>query len=253
MKKVQYMLEQRLGPYCNNYIPGIHSSAASAIRPFYTKATIEKKFAKTTSVNVVLGISGMEKDKARMIDDFFYVDHGYFKREWTTGFFRLIRNNLHLTRVIGNHENRLEKFGVEIQPYRKTGRSILVVSPGEIMAQFLGIEGIGEAMAEECRKYTDRPVYVKPKDGTPLMHALRDVWAVVCPVSVGGVDAAMAGIPVFSTPMCPSWPINSGDLKDLDNPTYPERYEWANSLAWSTWHFDEIPFIPYKTYQQCES
>ena len=208
---------------------------------------------KARNIPVVVGLLDGNAANTRG-KDHLYADHSYFNRGWENNVFRIIRRGIHLTRVISHKVDRLKtRFGIEIQPYRKDGKHILVLAPGETIAKFYGKENIAEEMAAECRKYTDRPVIVRKKcfkaNYPKFMEHLRDAWAVVSPFSVGGVEAAIAGYPVFSTQLCPSWPINAGPLENLDKPEFPERYEWANSLAWSSWHLKELGSIDYREYQ----
>ena len=182
--------------------------------------------------------------------DYLYIDHSYFKRGWKHKHFRLIRSYPHLTRVIPQTKDRLQKFDVILKPYRNNGSHIVVYAPGRTISTVYQNEGIENKMAEELKKYTDRPISIMIK-GHNFTEALVDAWAVVCPVSVAGVEAAVAGYPVFSTHMCPTWPINSGSLSKIENPVLHERYDWANSLAWASWHIDEIKHINYAEYQ-CE-
>lgn len=199
-----------------------------------------------TIAPVIFGLdNGMvEKHRGK---DYFYLDHAYFKRGWHNGVYRLVRGAPHLTRVIPHEEDRLARYGVVLKDYRTNGSHIVVMRPGVWMAKIYKAEGLMDEMIAEVKKYTDRKIIVKTK-GSPMDEALRDAWAVVSPFSVAGVDAAVAGYPVYSTHMCPSWPI-SGQLKDIESPTLPDRYAWANSLAWSTWHTDDIKTIDYRNYQ----
>jgi hypothetical protein len=180
--------------------------------------------------------------------EFLYVDHSYFMRGWHNKMCRIVRNATHLTRVIKHETDRLRRFNVEIKPYRTNGSHVVVLAPGKWLAKVHKKQGIEHEMAAELRKYTDRRIEVQFK-GSPLLDRLKDAWAVVSPFSVGGAEAAVAGYPVFSTPLCPSWPVSAGELKDIESPTLHERYEWANSLAWSSWSADEFGSINFKEYQ----
>lgn len=171
-------------------------------------------------------------------------------RDWEHKNVRIVRGGVHLTRVVPGKSCRLGKFGVKLRDYRRTGSKVVVLKPGKIASHVLGIVGKADEMADECRKHTDREIVIKPKDGKPLGPYLDDAWAVICPMSVAAVEALVWGVPVFSTPMCPSWPMNAGTLQDIENPALHERYEWANSLAWATWHESELHAINYRDYQR---
>jgi hypothetical protein len=201
-------------------------------------------------VPTVLGLLDGDIQKQQS-DNFLYVDHSYLRRGWEKGNFRLIRGGPHLTRIIPHKEDRLEsKFNVKLQPYHSNGSHIVVLVPGEHMLKFYKEPNIAKQMADECKKYTDRHIVFKKKmDGHDLFRVLKGAWAVICPYSVAGVEAAIAGYPVFSTPRCPTWPINAGALSDIEKPILHDRYEWANSLAWASWHQSELRSINYREYQ----
>ena len=57
------------------------------------------------------------------------------------------------------------------------------------------------------------------------------------------------GVPVFSTPHCCSWPINAGPLEKIETPERPDRHAWACSLAYASWHADELERIDFRNYQ----
>ena len=193
-------------------------------------------------------IVGMDRVQS-IPPDALYADHAYFRRGWSNDSFRLVRGGIHLTRIIKPKSDRLTRLGASIQPYRKTGRHIVAIVPGNYIAFWMKIEGLLASMLAEVRKHTGRPVRMQTK-GQPLGEALTDAWAVVCPVSVAGVEAAMAGIPVFSTPRCPTWPINAGPLSAIETPMYHDREDWAQSLAGATWLTSEVADIDFKHYQQ---
>lgn len=183
-------------------------------------------------------------------DDFLYCDHAYFQRGWDRYNFRLIRKGHHLNRVL-DRPDRLKRWGVEIEPWRKGGRSVVVIPPSQYYLDLYGLRDWLRVTLEELGRYTDRPIHVKHTKGR-LRECLleeRDAWAVVCAMSVAGAEAALMGVPVFSSSTCCSWPVNAGDLSKIETPERPERYEWANSLAWATWNADELEKIDFRDYQ----
>lgn len=177
-----------------------------------------------------------------------YLDHAYFARGWHYGNFRAVRGGIHLTRIIPPREPRLRHFGVQMAPYRKDGRKVLVLVPSFRVEAMIGRKDMAQEMAAEARKRTDRPVVLK-EGKTGLAEALRDTWVVICPVSVGGVEALVAGVPVISTPYCPSWPL-SNKMNDIESPELFDRQEWAESLAGATWNTSEIGGVDWRNYQR---
>ncbi len=188
---------------------------------------------------VILGLTGGEAKKHRG-SDFLYIDHSYFRRGWEWGMFRLTRGWCHLTTVKKRPDDRLKLLKVQIEPWRKTGRRIVVIPPSVFQAQFV-THWTQETLAR-LAALTDRPVFVKEQKGG-LRECLSDAWAVVSWASVAGVEAALMGVPVFPTELCPSYPVRSGPLERIETPEHPERHEWACSLAYASWHVSEIKQI----------
>ena len=215
-----------------------------------TKNQLQDKVRGAAAVLQMPVILGLDKGmiQANWGRDYLYIDHAYFQRGLANGHFRLVRNAPHLTRIIKHDTDRLGRFGVTLKEYRKNGEHIVVVVPGSWMARTYRKPDIAQEMHDECRKFTDRKIVMKLKGGG-MKEACENAWAVICPFSVGGVEAAIEGIPVFSTEECPTWPINAGPLSKIESPELHDRYEWANSLAWATWHVSELKTIDFKTYQ----
>jgi len=181
--------------------------------------------------------------------EWIYFDHSYFQRGWHRGHFRCVRNGFHLTKLLDRPDDRFKKFGVEVEPWRKTGSEIVIIPPSA--AQIAMYENEDWLIKVESRlcEITDRPVTCKTTKVAPLRDFLSDAWAVVTFASVAGVEAALMGIPVFSTDQCPSFPVSAGELDDIETPTYADnRREWASSLAYASWSWDEMPRIKWHDY-----
>lgn len=186
------------------------------------------------------------KDKA----DFLYGDHAYFNRGWSNRNFRLIRNGHHQTQTVPRPDDRFKKSGVVIEPWRKSGRSIVVIPPSEYYYPIYGVKEWLSSTLATLKEVTDRKVHVKSGKGR-LRECLleeQDAFAVVCCMSVAGMEAALMGVPVFSTPQCCSWPVNAGPLEKIESPEYMDRHAWACSLAYASWHASEFESIDFRDY-----
>lgn len=175
-------------------------------------------------------------------------------RGWDKKHFRAVRNNLHLTEIFDRPDDRMKKFKVEIEPWRKTGREIVIIPPSEAQINAYDDHGIGKPWLMKTEsllsQITDRPVTCKRSKEISLRSFLVDAWAVVTYASVAGIEAAFMGVPVFSTEKCPSWPINAGRLEDIEKPVYVDfREKLAASLAYASWHTDEIEKIKWNDYR----
>ncbi len=182
--------------------------------------------------------------------DYLYTDHAYFDRGWEKHNFRIIRSAHHLTHVLPRPDDRLKRWGVEIEPWRKSGRSIVVIPPSKYYEDLYGVRTWLDTTLATLKQLTDRPLYIKTTKGR-LRECLleeQNAHAVVCCISVAGMEAALMGVSVFSTPHCCSWPVNAGSLATIETPEYPERHGWASSLAYASWHADELAQIDFRDY-----
>jgi hypothetical protein len=54
-------------------------------------------------------------------------------------------------------------------------------------------------------------------------------------------EAIILGCPVFSHPSCAASLVGKSDLREIENPIYPDREPWLRSLAYS--QFDERELV----------
>lgn len=175
-----------------------------------------------------------------------YIDHGYinFKgHQDKTSYYRIARNGRQS--VIDPDHNwpsdRFEKLGVELKPWRKSGRHVLVIPLTEAIAKFHKLES-SKWLADTVRTithHTERPILTKPKGEGQLEQALADCWCVVTHSSNVAVDALIEGVPVItlgeSTACQLAW-----NFPDIERPYYPERDGWAHGVAYQQWTLSEM-------------
>lgn len=176
--------------------------------------------------------------------DFLYVDNAYFHRGARSTKFRLIRKHVHLTNVLDRPADRVT---VTPRPW-KTGRNVVVIPPSPWYVKIFGCGSWLDETVSRLKASTDRPIQVKYLKSEPLADYLADAWAVVTYGSVAGVEAALHGVPVFSGPICPSLPISSGAVENIETPKYPDRGPWIRSLSYATWDQREIDSINFEDY-----
>ena len=182
---------------------------------------------------------------------FLYCDHAYFDRGWDRFNFRLVRDGMHLHEVLRRPADRLKRWGVEIEPWRKGGRSVVVIPPGPYHYAIYDLPADWtERTVRTLQQHTDRPIVVKPTKGRLREMLLDEVdaHALVCHASVAGMEAALMGVPVYSSEHCCSAPVSSGGLERIETPSYPERYEWACGLAYASWNAEELESIDFRDY-----
>lgn len=177
---------------------------------------------------------------------FLHLDHAYFKRGYEHGNVRVNFGHFHQTRLLDVPEDRVTLARKRLEPWRKSGSHVVIVSPSEricrLLSQLRGIPGNSKdwcRMAEsDVKRYTDRPVIVKDKGGS-FLDAIRNAWAVVSLSSVAEVEAVVHGVPVFVSQDSPAYPM-TGELKDIEKPSYPDRDIWLRTLSYSQFHLSEL-------------
>jgi hypothetical protein len=73
-------------------------------------------------------------------------------------------------------------------------------------------------------------------------------FVVVTFASVAGLEAAMAGYPVFASERCCAYPVSAGPLERIETPEYLDRMPWLHSLAYAQWDLRELPKIDLEEY-----
>lgn len=163
--------------------------------------------------------------------DFYHIDHGYFCRGHYEGYYRITRNGFQAGGGMGSPE-RFENLKIGLRPWKRSGRYVVVCPPSKFWGDFEGIDPKKwtSSVTRELSLYTDRPVVVKEKDGTPLKEVLEDAWCLVTHNSNAAVDALVAGVPVVTTGdgavSAVAW-----DWGDIETPVWPDREPWAWHLA----------------------
>ncbi len=175
---------------------------------------------------------------------FFYIDHAYFARGHGKTY-RITRNGYEAGPIRVCPSDRVEALGVEILPWRRGGREIILCPPTDYFIQAHGCADWLDTTLAKLRNVTDRPVIVrtKPQPGEaaiPLPQALSTAHALVTHSSNVAIEAACLGTPVFVSPMSAAAPIGLSDVEAIENPVYPDRQPWLAHLAYNQFSFEEI-------------
>lgn len=185
---------------------------------------------------ILRGCGEVIKQCAWVGRDFYHIDHGYFCRGHYEGYYRVSRNSLQCDGFGDFTPKRWEELGLSLRPWRRMGRNVVICPISSMVAQFLGIdhEKWLETVISEISLHTDRPITVKYKDGTSLSEALKNAWCVVTHSSNAAVDAITNGIPAITLGNSSCGPV-SWDFSTIESPEWPEREQWAWTLA--NWQF----------------
>jgi len=192
---------------------------------------------------ILRGTGEIIKRCERVGREYFYIDHGYIKAGHYEGYYRISRNGRQtiIDPDYGWSSKRFDELGVELKPWRKTGRNILVIPPTGPIAQFYNMDP-GKWLGDvtfSLAKHTDRPVQVKKKDEGELMQFLSDCWCVVTHSSNVAVDALIEGVPVITLGESIAQPL-SWSFVDIERPHWPERGNWVRGVACQQWRLDEM-------------
>ncbi len=175
---------------------------------------------------------------------FFYIDHAYFDRGHGKSY-RITRNRYETGPIRKCPMDRIDRLGIQIEPWRKSGKDIIVCPPTDYFSQAHDCADWLDTTLERLAKVTDRPVTIreKPKPGTtaiPLKTALKSAHALVTHSSNVAIEAACLGTPVFVNPASAAAPIGRTDLEAIEEPVYPDRQPWLAHLAYNQFSIEEI-------------
>lgn len=175
---------------------------------------------------------------------FFYIDHAYFNRGHGKTY-RITRNGYEAGPIRDCPDDRISELGVGTEPWRTSGREIIVCPPTDYFMQAHGCPDWLENTLATLKEHTDRPIRIrtKPKAGeaaVPLAVALKKAHALVTHSSNVAIEAACLGTPVFVDEASAAAPVALTDLTQIEDPVYPDRERWLAHLGYNQFGFDEI-------------
>jgi hypothetical protein len=184
---------------------------------------------------------------AQRAGDWFYLDNSYFDAVRQQQF-RISRNAMQ--RAGRADYARLDRLGLEIAPWRRSGRHIVIVEQSDYFMRELcdyPIELWREDVRRKLAAHTDRPIVVRPwirdkaKASSSLAEVLVDAWALVTHASAAANEAVLAGVPVFVTGQSVALAMGLSQLEQIETPRRPDgRRHWAAQLAGSQFTEDEM-------------
>lgn len=145
-------------------------------------------------------------------------------------------------------DDRAAKFPVQLLPWRRDGKHVLLCGqvPWDASVDHINFNAWLSVARESLARVTERPVRFRPhpqiaKPDMSLEEDLEDCWAVVTFNSNAAVDAAIRGVPVFAADAgSMAYPIANKDLSHIEIPSTPERKQWLNNLAYTQWTQEEM-------------
>ncbi len=192
-----------------------------------------------------------------------YIDLGYWGRRYMgtrMGYHKISVNDRHPTAYFQDVRHpcdRANRLGLKLEPW-KSGSFILLagMSARAALVAGFGPEYWERNAVEKLRRYTDRPIVYRPKpnwigaqpiQGAEFAHnkkdidvVLRDCHAVVTHHSNVGVEALVAGVPVFSDEGIAS-KLALNDLSKIEAPNYDgDRQRFIQDAAYCQWNVVEM-------------
>ena len=204
-----------------------------------------KDFKKTIAIWGYLRGTGELMQK---VDNFFYMDHGYFKqskRDFSNnktniidldGYFRIVYNN-HWHDGSGNKpSDRFKKLNIQIKDIKQKGDYIILSEPTDDAKKFYNLYNWLEETKNILMKYTDRKI-IRHNRGSKISldDLLENAWAFVSDHSSAGFKSMISGVPAYFTNS------NLKNIASLENiEKHDINYSVLNNLAYEQWTIKEI-------------
>ena len=180
---------------------------------------------------------------------FWFIDSGYTNfiepnKKWH----RLTRNHLHFNNQFISPTDRLKNFAEFPRPWRKEGKKILIVEPGEFAAGIMHVEAKSwtESVIAELKKYTDRPIEIRSKINKKTRTSLYQTLlngGYYCTVSINSnsaVESIWAGIPAITLNKHVSNSVTRNNLAQVNDLYYGPLGDWLAWLSYCQFTYDEL-------------
>jgi hypothetical protein len=188
-------------------------------------------------------------DKINRNLPFWFIDSGYTNfvepnKKWH----RLVRNHLHFNSQFIAPADRLKHFKQFPQPWRKDGKKILIIQPGEFAASIMNVDvkSWTENVVKELRTYTDRPIEIRSKINKKTRTSLYktlvtgDYYCTVSINSNSAVESIWAGVPAITLDKHVSNSVTRNSLSQVNNLYYGPLGDWLAWLSYCQFTYDEL-------------
>ena len=167
-------------------------------------------------------------------------------------------------------ELRPKKLGIFLCPRQNSGKNVLICgqhSKSEQWSYRSSPEIWISDLVKEIKTYSNRKIVFRPHprdyhwarsllnldidihipqkipgsyDDFDLNQDFKDAWCVISPSSNPGIQAAIAGIPVFTDLDSLAYPISNKNLSKIEHPELPDREKWLISVSHTEYLIEEI-------------
>jgi len=168
----------------------------------------------------------------------------------------------------GNSSDRVRLLGLQVKPWRKEGKHILLCGQHDKSLQWKDMPRMSQWVTDivtEIRKYSDRMILFRPHPRCRLdsieaylPNVLRqepvqlsgtyddfdmsfeNAWATISWSSNPGIHSVINGVPAYTGPSSLAYDVSMQDLSTIEDPILPDREQWLNDYAWTEFTVEEI-------------
>lgn len=178
-----------------------------------------------------------------------YWDRGYMRRVFATwlprgengGYYRFHLGSYQMAEVKRVSDDRLRPLGIDLQPWRKGGRHVVIAAPTRTYSRFHRTETWIADTIDALARVTDRQLVIRDKESKrSLQSDLDGAHALVTHGSIAAVESVVMGCPVFVDSSSAAALVGCTDLRKIESPKYPDRDEWMKSLSYSQFNEAEL-------------
>jgi len=180
---------------------------------------------------------------------FIYWDRGYARRVFATwlprgdngGYYRYHLNAFQAQRVRDVSDDRWRALNVDVRPWQRNGKHIVIAAPTRTYANFHGCEDWIADTIDALARATDRQLVIRDKESErPLQSDLDGAHCLVSHGSIAAVESVILGCPVVVHPSSAAALVGLTDMSKVEAPVYPDRQAWLNSLAYNQFNETEL-------------
>lgn len=176
-------------------------------------------------------------------------DRGYARRVFATwlprgengGYYRYHLNAYQMGAIRDLPPDRWNALKIDVQPWRKGGRHIVIAAPTRTYLRSHGCETWISDTIDALARVTDRQIVIRDKETKrPLQADLEGAHCLVAHGSIAAVESVILGCPVVVDRCSAAALVGLTDIKKVESPVYPDRQAWLNALAYSQFSESEL-------------
>lgn len=185
---------------------------------------------------------------------FIYWDRGYARRVFATwlptgdamgvpgGYYRWHLNSYQMQRITDAPQDRWDFLKTPVMPWQRNPKGHIVIAcPTPTYEKFHDIAGWTEKTLRRLARITNRQVVTRDKESKrPLQSDLAGAHSLVSHGSVAAVESVICGCPVVVDCSSAAALVGLTELEQIENPVYPDRQPWLNSLAYNQFNEQEL-------------